>query len=162
MATGWYRGVRDGGTVIAVLVYRTHPVTSWCVLRHATPGDRIATLCASALPYTPVHLQTIDLADHDMVPPRDRCPACWRELAAKTPGAAVCMEPRNPTLESRVSTVDLRPGRGGEREADEEWSETGIPEVAIEEMLSRPARRCCARMQYGDGAHDLSCSAVRR
>ncbi len=123
--------------MICVLVYRTHPVTSWCILRHATPGDRIATLCASALPYTPVHLQTIDLADYDARLPRNLCPACRTELAAKTPGAAQCMEPRNPTLESRVSTVELRPGRGDARGADEEWSETGIPEVVLRDMTSR-------------------------
>lgn len=124
--------------MIIVLVYRTHPVTGWCVLRHATPGDRIATLCASALPYTPVHLQTLDLGDHDMVLPRDRCPACWRELAAKTPGAAQCVEPRNPTLESRVSTRDLKGREGTGDGAWADWhSEYAVPEMVIEEMSRR-------------------------
>jgi hypothetical protein len=103
----------------------------WHVLRHATPGDRIATLCAWALPYLAVDVLTVDLADYDSCMPDTLCPACRTELAARTPGAAVCVEPVQP----RAVTKDMRGSRRSTvelddlavpidaREPDEAWGE---------------------------------------
>lgn len=118
---------------------RDKPHSAWCVLRCAVRGSHVTSLCCFEFPYRALDLLTVDLADHDARLPRNLCRQCRTELAAKTPGAAQCLEPVRDlaTLESRVSTVDLRPGRGGERAADEEWSETGIPEVVLRDMTSR-------------------------
>lgn len=78
--------------MIVVLFLRSTRNT-WCALRSATPGDRITTLCCDAEPYAAVQVQTIDLKDYDARLPKNTCPACRTELAAKSPGVAVALEP---------------------------------------------------------------------
>lgn len=76
----------------------------WCVLRAALPGDRITTLCADAVDYSPVCVSTRDPGVH-------LCPACRAEIGAGTPGSAVALEPDEAVAEpdsGRVATVDLR------------------------------------------------------
>lgn len=105
----------EGSDQVTVTVWihidpkRTFP---WCVLRRAIVGGRISTLCLAgdgfegAVPYGPVLVTT----EH---PAGLACPACERELAAGTPGAAHALEPEpHDDLrihEQRTPTRDLRP-----------------------------------------------------
>lgn len=84
----------------------------YCVLRRAIVGGRISTLCLDgdgfdgALPYGPVLVTT-------EYPTGLACPACERELAAGTRGAAHAVEPEPydelRVHEQRTPTRDLRP-----------------------------------------------------
>lgn len=116
---------------------RPQPNSSWCVLRCAVRGSHVTSLCCFSFEYRAIELLTVDLPDHDARLPHNLCPACRTELAAKTPGAAVCLEPtvEMATLESRVSTVDLT-GRQRAETADE-WEGDGVPEVAMQDLVSR-------------------------
>lgn len=64
----------------------------WCILRTAEPAHAAVALCLASLPRSPLDVRTSK--------PHNTCPACDRELAAMTPGAAVAV--------SRTVTPDLR------------------------------------------------------
>lgn len=78
-------------------------VNRWCVLRAADHqraderDPRIATLCCAELRYAPIEVTTRQ--------PSNSCPACEIELAARTPGAALAVEPSLPSAE--VEIVEL-------------------------------------------------------
>lgn len=94
----------------------------WCVLRTATPGGRITTLCADAVDYVEVCVSTRDPGDL-------LCPACRSELLAGTPGAAVALEPNAAPDSGRVPTIDLRGPRAqvdAVQAWDEWWSEINL------------------------------------
>lgn len=91
-------------------LHRSTPDVRWCVVRAATPGMRISTLCLADLPYEAVCISTVR--------PHRTCPACETELRAGTPGAAVAIEPAVP----RVVTRDLRVRRVEMDDFGEEWS----------------------------------------
>lgn len=80
-----------------------HHANTWHVLRSALPGGRVTALCMWARDYGMLLLTTER--------PADCCPACERELAAGTQGAAEV-----PAV-SRTDTANLR----GAVEA--EWGE---------------------------------------
>lgn len=97
--------------ISAVVWFEADPARefSWCVLRRAVADGHVTSLCLvddpasedGAIPYRPLLVSTerpVGLA----------CPACDRELAAGTPGAAMALE-REP---ARTTTRDLRRGAG--------------------------------------------------
>lgn len=117
--------------MIVVLVRAILPKPRLHVLRCAAPGIHITTLCMLSIRRAPVEIQTLDLADHDGVLPADLCPACRTELAARTPGAAMCLDVGPP----RATTRDLR----GQREREEpavwrEWEDDGPHVVAMDDL----------------------------
>jgi len=74
----------------------------WCVLRCASAGERIVTLCLLELPPDPVYVATVR--------PHNTCPACETELAAGTPAAVALPETLpDEATEPRTITRDLRP-----------------------------------------------------
>lgn len=83
----------------------------WCVLRSASPGGLIRTLCLGELPADPVCVSTQR--------PHNSCPACETELAAGTLGAATAVEPS--VAPSRAPTLDLRGPRAAASAASDDW-----------------------------------------
>lgn len=110
-----------------------HRGDRWCVLRCAYPGGRIGTLCLDSVDYDLVLIAT-DI-------PTLVCPACARELAAATPGAAVAVEP----LTSERPTRDLRSPRD---DAAAEW----CVGVAVHNHTWTPIPEQCARYECECGA----------
>lgn len=85
------------------------PLVRWCVLRHAIPGGRITTLCATGDGFTAA--QSYGPATISTQHPRElACPACERHLGVTAVGAAVAVEPeREEDLAiARETTADLR------------------------------------------------------
>lgn len=85
----------------AVWIFASASPPRWCVLRSANPAGRISTLCLFGLDYSAVLISTTE--------PHNACPACKRELAAGTPGAA------------QRQTRDLKRPGAPAADAVEEW-----------------------------------------
>jgi len=134
--------------VTGAIVY-VHRTTRWCVLRAAHPGGRITTLCSDWFGYERCCVSTVD-------PGVVICPACATELAAGTPGAAVALDPvaawdaryaasnvgAPPRPDDDAPGPDAAEIRGAPVEQDDLLDVPVAPgEVALEDMLSDPARR---------------------
>lgn len=101
-----------------------HHANEWHVLRQAWPGGRVTALCMWARDYGLLLVATSK--------PTNRCPACERELAAGTAGAAEAPDV------GRTTTREIRGGRGS---ALAEWGDGTSDEVAMADLVSRPMRR---------------------
>lgn len=145
-----------------VLVRRADtPPSQWCALRAAYVGERIMTTCLAELEYGPVNVQVVRPGERL---PHNTCPQCKRHVEIALNGACVPVE----GVATGRTTRDLRKPTGGakilataraalsaedQRELcawaaedaayaspEDEWSESGVPEMVLREMTSRSVR----------------------
>jgi len=127
-------------TTGVTLVHTEQPST-WHALRAAYPGGRIVTTCVLELPYARLNVMVVRPGERV---PSNICGACRRHVEIAMHGACVPVEA---VAVQRVNTPNLRGARiraatltgvaARVSTAEVEWTEGGIPEVAISDLSSR-------------------------
>lgn len=121
------------------LVHRESP-SRWCALRAAYVGERIITTCLGELEYGPVNVQVVRPGERL---PSNMCPQCKRHVEIAIHGACVPVEPGRTTRDLRkraVTGVAWAPEDAAYASPEDEWSESGVPEMVLREMTSRSVR----------------------